>query len=352
MATNLSADDLAPLKTLLRRKLQNVPEHLIPDLTIQDILYQSPRALKIATVPPDLQLPFLLRNRALVDRHGSRPIKDELKQSLDITRAIFFYHLHESYQFQRYHDLSRWNLALFTAVLSASSSSTAVQPSRNRLGHVHKTEHISPAACRFMISYIAAVLECHNTPTVFGKREDFVQRWKDSRWDFFKHLGAGQKKLLKREMQRLTAEWKRELDWATKAMSSTDYDARVAKFVGCVVPGRKDQGLHIKYQGATGLADQSVDMGRTKEQGNGLLDALRVPLEEEEHQGTGLIDEDTVTPVDVRFAIACMQAIKPRDILSVLLKLYPIEKKANGRDGLVMEERDGWGLAPVEHRTR
>jgi hypothetical protein len=77
MATDLSVDDFARLEVLLKRKLQNVPEHVIPDLTIQDIIRQSPCTLLIAGVPPDLQLPFLLRNCALINRHSGRPIKDE-----------------------------------------------------------------------------------------------------------------------------------------------------------------------------------------------------------------------------------------------------------------------------------
>jgi hypothetical protein len=331
MTSYLPADDLARLKALLKRKLQNVPEHVIPDLTIQDILYQSPRALKIASVPADLQLPFLLRNRALIDCHGGRPIKDELKQSINITRAIFFYHLHEPHQFQRYHDLSRWNLALFTAVLCTPPSSTAsrVQPSRNASGRVYETRDVNRAACRFMVSYIAAVLEHHNTPTVFDKREDFVRLWKDSGWDVFERLGASQKKLLKREMQRLNTEWALELDRAREAMGRTEYDASVAKFVGCVVPGRKGQGLRMEYRGATGLTDKSFDMELKKAHANELLDALRVPLGEEEYQGTGLVDGDAATPVDVRYAITCMQNVRPRDVLPILLELFPTKEKAN-----------------------
>jgi hypothetical protein len=331
MTSNLPADDLARLKALLKRKLQNVPEHVIPDLTIQDILYQSSRPLKLASVPADLQLPFLLRNRALIDCHGGRPIKDELKQSTSITRAIFFYQLHQPHQFQRYHDLSRWNLAFFTAVLCTPPNSTAsrVQSSRNTIGRVYETRDVSRAAYRFMVSYIAAVLEHHNTPTVFDKREDFVRLWKDSRWDVFERLGASQKKLLKREMPRLNTEWALELDRAIKAMGRTEYDTRVAKFVGCVVPGRKDQGLRMEYRGATGLADESFDMELKKAHANELLDALRVPLGEEEYQGNGLVDEDTATPVDVSYAITCMQNVRPRDVLPILLELFPTKKKAN-----------------------
>jgi hypothetical protein len=177
-----------------------------------------------------------------------------------------------------------------------------------------------------MISYITAVLERYNTPTMFDKREDFVRRWKYSRWDFFERLGAGQKKLLKREMQRLNVEWERELDWAIKTMGRTEYDIHVARFVGYVVPGRKHRGLRMEYRGATGLEDESMDMRVKKGKAKELLEALCVPLEEEGHQGDERGDEDSATPVDVRYAITCMQIIRPRDILPALMKLFPIKE--------------------------
>jgi hypothetical protein len=325
MALNLTIDDRTRLEDVLNRKLQNIPEHVIPDLTIDDILHQSPRALHIPTVPPDLQLPYILHHRALIDRHGGHPIKDERAQSFNTTRAIFFYHLDESHQFKRYHDLSRWNLALFTALLCSppTPDTSPVQVSHKFPAHKTEAEHITPAARRFMTSYIAAVLEHQNTPTAYDKREGFIRRWKGSRWDLFERFGASQRKLLKKEMQCLNAEWEHELDSTAKDIGRKAYDAQVARFVGCVVPGRKDQALREKSRGV--LQRDHKEMDVELELGNELSDALCVPLEEARYQDHDGYDEDVATPVDVRYAITCMQNVRPKDILPMLMRLFPME---------------------------
>jgi hypothetical protein len=346
MAFNLAIDDLAHLEDLLTRKLHNIPEHVIPDLTLGDIITQSPHALCFSNIPPDLQLSYILCSCALIDRHGGRPIKDEREQSLNITRAIFSYHLHKPHQFQRYHDFSRWNLALFTALLCASLTTDIppIQISHKLPTYITKSGHITPAARRFMTSYIAAVLEHYNTPTIFGKREDFIKRWKGCKRDFFQRFGASQRKLMKKEMQRLNAEWEHELDRAAKYMGSKAYDAQVARFVACIVPGRKVQDPLMKHRGTRQREPKGMDV--EPKLGNKLLDALRVPLEEERYQNYGECDEDAATPTDVRYAITCMQNIRPKDILPVLMGLFPLD--GNEWDRSTMAKRNTRDLATRE----
>jgi hypothetical protein len=332
MMSNTTVDDLAHLEGLLKHKLLNIPEHVMPAFTITDILLQIPCVLITPTVPSDIQISFLLRNRALMDRHGGRPIKDKNEQSLEITRAIFFYHIHEPHQFQRYHDLSRWNLALFASLLSSppTPSAALTQSSHQSQAQVHKPEHVTSAAKRFMSRYLAAVMERHNTPTVFEKREDFVKRWKESSWDLFERFGASQRKLMKREMQRLNSLWEIELDGAIKAMGRREYERCVAPFVGCIIPGRRDQQVPVSL-GASVSAASPSPMSETKEQmhmvqegKNELLDALRVPLGEPNYQDDYGYNRDTTTPVDMRYAISCMQDVRPADILPVLMRLFPV----------------------------
>jgi hypothetical protein len=206
LAGELAIDDLPRLKSLLRNKFTYVPDHILPTLTTNDILLQTPQALKNAGVPADLQLSFFLRNHTYIDRHGGRPIKDHDAQSLEITRAIFCYSLKEVHQFQRYHDMSRWNMALFTALLAMSTKSNFSQFQsffKTSRKPVPKVEHISISAQHFMVTYLAAIMERHNTPQLYNKREEFVRRWKDSGWDLFGHLGAAQKKILKKAMYHL-----------------------------------------------------------------------------------------------------------------------------------------------------
>jgi hypothetical protein len=208
MASDFATDDIPFLSSLLESKLKYIPDHVLPALTIEDILLQTTRAVHVSNIPADLQLPFLLRQRTYIDRHGGRPIKDDNEQSLDITRACF----------QRYHDTSRWNLALFTALLS---NPRARQPTQTARAPHHS---VSVPARNFMESYLSAVMERHNTPTIFTKREEFIKKWKGSRWDLYQNFKAAQKKLLRREVGLLTKKWEIELDVAIREMGRTQYD--------------------------------------------------------------------------------------------------------------------------------
>jgi hypothetical protein len=332
MAGELAIDDLPRLQSLLRSKLTYVPDHVLPTLTINDIILQAPQALKHAGIPADLQLPFFLRNRTYIDRHGGRPIKDHDAQSLDTTRAIFYYSLKEAHQFQRYHDMSRWNMALFTALLAMSTKSkfrSSFKGSRN----MPKVEHISISARHLMMTYLAAVMERHNSPAVFDKREEFIRRWKESGWDMFEHLGAAQKKLLKKAMTYLNYMWERELDAALNRMGGTEYDRLVAPMVGSIIPGRKDQGLPATTQthlhgfqssASPSPEDMQIDQSDAKEGKNELLEALRIPIGERRKQDYEYV-EDRVTPADTRYAITCMQNVTPADMLPVLLDLFSVD---------------------------
>jgi hypothetical protein len=316
--------DIASLKRLLERKLQDIPDHIMPTIKFNDILLKSPHVAHIASIPSDIQLPFLLRNRASIDRHFGRAIKDENEQSLDVTRAIFFYHLDDVHLFQRHHDIVRWNLALFTALLFRRVPSLPAPPSSKSHPFVPEAKQITPAARCFMISYLAAVMERHNTPTVFDKREEFVRHWKDSKWDLF-HLNSAQKKVMKKDMKRLNAECEVALDLASTELGKSEYDTRIAPFVRCLVPGRMDQGIlreHLSAAtGSASLPSKTVSMEK-EESKNELLEALQVPLEEPGRYDGYAYPEDTMTPVPLKDAIASLSAT-PVDMLRGLMRLFP-----------------------------
>lgn len=318
---------LTQLEALLKRKLGNIPEHILPSFTIYDVLHRAPQMLVNPYVPTDIQLPFILRNHSSIDRDKGRPIKSERQQDLDTTRAIFFYHRHEAYQFQRYHDTSRWNLAFFTALLCdepATPTSTSHDYSDDTDDSLH--------ARTFMVSYLAAVMERHNTPTTFEKREDFVRHWKWSDWDLFTRFASGQKRVLKREMSRLTKEWGRELDKAKKEMGRDEYDLRVAPFVGSVIPGRKDQGLMhgVEHLQGWSISDsqsaEDVDVEVSRKKREELNGALCVPVEEERYGDDEDYGDDGTTPTDLSDAITWMQSTRPADMLPVLMRLFPVEE--------------------------
>jgi hypothetical protein len=348
---DLDHSEKAELETLLKAKIQSVPAHYIPDLTLADILDQTPRALHLPNIPPDIQLPFFLRNRATIDRYVGKPVKDEEKQSLDITRAIWFYRLDEAHQFQRFHDAMRWNTAIYVALLAVHSESREKKAAADRLhGSKHSYEPrntrkdtykpIPPAAIRFITQYLAAVIEHHNTPTTsFTARESFIRAWKAGPWELFTVFGGAQKKLMKKAMKVLSKEWVTELAVAEKQMGRERYEKEVGKFVGGLVPGRRDQGVKLEMVAAGKYKDMDGDVnmegrvskGRVKGEesgGNELLEALRspyAPLTKDQHGvavKSGVTDVEGTTVTDMRYAITAVQEMEPRDILPVLIRLF------------------------------
>jgi hypothetical protein len=357
----INENEQTDLEEQLKIRLKAIAPYHLPALTLSDILKQTPRAQHFSNIPPDIQFAFFLRNRAIIDRNsGGEPIKDEALQNLDITRVIFFYRLNETRQFQRFHDIMRWNTAIFAALLALPFDDPPEAPypvprKHRQSNHgkmkrppMSKDTCIPPAARRFMISYLAAVLEHHNSPGVFEKREAFIKIWKSGVWDLFVNFGPAQKKLMKNLMKGLSKEWEAELDRAMREMGRDRYDREFAKFVGSIIPGRKDQSLPApllcQTKPVVPEVDEDVRMGedvrvpfhegqvkKEDTESNELLEALRISfnarkvdtkLEERQQITKHMSEIDACTVTDLRYAIAATQKIKPCDMLPVLLKLF------------------------------
>ena len=317
LAPTRGSADKAELENLLKRKLAGIPQNHLPALDLADIIHQSAKAAHFPNIPSVIQLDFLMRNRALIDRASGVAIKRDPLQSLAITRAIFFYRLDSAHQFQRYHDTTRWNLALSIALLSRPDNPST------------KAVHLSPAAERFMTTYLTSVMEHHNTPQIFTAREAFIKRWKNGVWDVYTGFGASQKKLLKKDVKYLNAEWEKELDAARRSMGQEEYEMRVAKFVGSIVPGRKDQGLPdtIQWYATPSLSSALPEQIDVDGKENELLDALRVPLDDQVSESVGY-DRNVVMVTDLKYAIAALHTARPREMLLALLRLLPSEYEA------------------------
>ena len=371
---NLSAASYTNLQALLTLKLSAVPPYHLPALTLSSILTQSPRTLHIPHTPPDIQLAFFLQNRAIIDTHGGRPIKDEEKQNINVTRAIWYYRVDERMQWVRFHDTARWNLAMFAALLAEQEEeqNMAHGNRKKRPAESVKTKStgfssssLTPSARRFIQLYLAAVLEHHNTPSSsFTAREAFVEKWKKTRWDLYTALGGAQKKLMKNRIKALSKEWEAELDYVLDDMGKDGYERKIAKFVGCVIPGRRSKGGNVivaavrggggkmsdraKESGAVGAylaggvgvvdahssSQYRVDMTDSTDttSGNHLLDALRVPytptakaskMQSQPRMPNCEDEGEAMMVTDVRHAIAAVLRMRPRDILPVLMRLFP-----------------------------
>jgi hypothetical protein len=166
------------------------------------------------------------------------------------------------------------------------------------------------------------------TQHAYDKREEFVRLWKKSKWTLFESFAAGQRKFLKKRMQISSMDWEIELDVVLREFGREEYDIRVAPLVGCLVPGRKDQGMYREHLIAApeplSLLREAVD-GDMDEEKNELLEALRLPLDIDEQSlqdgyGHG---EDARTPVDLSYAITLLCKVKPTKILKELMRLFP-----------------------------
>jgi hypothetical protein len=299
---------LSPILSIKRLRLSRCQSELLP------YSHRELTNLYNYSIPPDLQLQFFFTERTLVDSSKGLAIKDETVQHIDITRLIFYYRLDEAHQFQRYHDSHRWNIAIFLAILSTPYKS---RDSRNKT-------YIPPAACRYIISYLGAVLEHHTTPTLFGQRNSFVKLWKNSRYDFFT-FAAGQKKILKGVMKYLSTAWEVELKRAKMEMGEEDYARRVAKFVGVLIPGRQDQRAHVNPY----VFDaQDADVKREDDGSELRKGALLAALEEPLILSNDVVqpDGDTETVMKTHDALTAVKTSEPRSILSTLMRAFPSEE--------------------------
>lgn len=197
---------------------------------------------------------------------------------------------------------------------------------------------LSPSATRFVTAYLAAVLEQHTAPTLFLARDTFVRLWKASRWSLFRVRSASHKKLLKGAMKRLAQEWSVVMDAERQRLGEEAFEQGGGRFVGGLIPGRRSSGVVLRAgRGSGGKmgkggcdGDGNGDGDEGDKGDNVLLDALRVPFESsvgcaEKGEGLGYGQEDTETSTvaGLSVAIAVMQRMRAKDILPVLMRLFP-----------------------------
>jgi hypothetical protein len=348
----LSPQDQKQLEDVLKFKLRGVPTNHLPDLRLSDILQQTPRT-RFTHIPQDIDLAWFLRNRSRVDEfiHAGMQNKGggEAAEDVDekVFRAAWYYRLSAVHQFQRYHDAARWNLTIYTALLTRhalSKSQESKSESRNIAENRAKTKKpmLSPTALRFMHSYLSAVLEQHTAPTQFDKRDEFIALWRNSRFDLFAIHKSWAKKALQRASKALSSEWSVVLSHAQREVGS-EYENGVGRFVGCLVPGgavgdRADRALTSQ-----GLASDQIAGGEVRcysrleeldtdvhgrGEANELLDALRAPFPSSVtgQRAREPTDDGLAMVCDPRTAITCVQITRPRDMLPVLMRLFPVSK--------------------------
>jgi hypothetical protein len=322
----LSPEETGQLRLLLEYKLRYIPPAHIPRITLADIFHRTQRT-HTPNIPNDINLAFFLRNRALINEYNCVPQKKDNGQDEAIARAIWFYRLDTSHQFQRHHDTIRWNITLFTALitqhkLSQQMGKQDIYPSKDGTHRNQRSPTLSPAAVRFMTLFLDAVLEAHTHPTIFTAREAFIRVWRISPLVLFSHVKPWAQKKLKRTIKALSPEWEGELRRARQVMGSDAYDANVAPFVGSLVPGQPVRAPYLDT-GATGRNDEA-NVAFGKREKNELLDALTVPCPtaiQGKSNGAVKQSEDGELVCDLRAAISCVQSVRPKETLPVLMKI-------------------------------
>lgn len=349
----LSRQDREHLEDVLKLKLSGIPTGHLPSLRLSDVLQQTPRT-RLTHIPSDIDLAWFLRNRARVDEYirtymqnksGGDDVADVDEK---VVRAAWYYRLSASHQFQRYHDAVRWNLAIYTALLTQHSLLLKSLSNENTKTNSSKTSNkleLSPAALRFITSYLSAVLEQHNAPAQFEKRNAFIALWQTGRFDLFTIHKSWAKKALQRALKALSSEWAISLSHAQRAMGS-EHEDDVGRFAGSLVPGREDRTLTSwargeqprgeNYAGRGAGRDVCYDCCGTERdtdvqiqgEANELLDALCAPLSLSlagQRAREPVRDEMTMV-CDMRTAVTCVQTTRPRDMLPVLMRLFPVDK--------------------------
>ncbi|KAJ4384903.1 hypothetical protein N0V86_000507 [Didymella sp. IMI 355093] len=340
-------DDSTPhdekqLEELLQYKLSGIPIGHLPSLTLRDILSQTARTILIH-IPHDIGLAWFLRHRALILAYvltgmGNKSDREDGGDvEANVVRAVWYYRLDTVRQFQRYHDGVRWNLAIYVALLTRHALEKEGRQERCEYGSDSdqgrsrcKRIEVQPAAIRFMMLYLEAVVEHHSHPMTFHKRDEFVRLWRRSGLDLFTINKSWAKKSLQRSLKQLSPQWSRELSFAQCDMGLEAYSEKVGKFVGSLVPGMADQNLTTtRERNAARSKEASPQQEKTlstKKARNELLDALSAPCPvpaEANREQKMTRGEERYMVCDLHTAITCVQNVTPRDMLPVLVRLFP-----------------------------
>ncbi|KAF2732908.1 hypothetical protein EJ04DRAFT_578088 [Polyplosphaeria fusca] len=237
-----------------------------------------PPPLTSPAIPPDIQLAYFLAHLSSIP---NLPVKSHEFQTLATTRAIFYHRLAPTHQFQRHHDITRFNITLFLALLTAPP------------------ESLIPTGHAFAKAYLHAVLEHHSSPTVFEKRDGFVKMWKKSGFDLWTRFRASEKRLLKRVQRERKGDWEEAVEegkgWYGEGMGREK--------------GGKEDGSELR--------DEEVL------EDNELLRALRVPYLGGAEGDDGVEGEKGgETVVDSRVALKVLKECRVGDMLNMLIREF------------------------------
>ena len=151
----LSSQDQEHLERILKHKLHGIPTGHLPSLTLTDILQRTPRT-HLPHIPPDISLAWLLFNQARFDKYIRAGIQNKADVEEKVVRAVWYYRLDPLHQFQYYHNAMRWNLAIYTALLTRHSHSQSFDNNTTISTTDKKSDKLSLAGCSPQLHHLVS----------------------------------------------------------------------------------------------------------------------------------------------------------------------------------------------------
>lgn len=206
---------------------------------------------------------------------------------------------------------------MFVAILTKDENT----PVYNKF--LHRRAH------EFVVAYLEAVLEHHNHPETFTKRDGFIVLWKNSKYDLF-HLTATQEKIIKAKIKEKHKDWRMELFGQKMDLGFANYVKKCGPLIDVLVPGFHSQGVLRDKKGIQVVHQEEKmdldygDSGFKVAAENKFMDGLRArynvePIGEATGKKKGKKWQEVV---DVKTAIAAVDEIKPRESMGMLLRRF------------------------------
>jgi hypothetical protein len=253
----------------------------------------------------------------VLDRFGDKAFKSA-NQPVEITRGLFYYRLDQDHCFQqKYSDTAKWNIAIFVALLVKNKLTR-----NQKLNYGESPFTIKDEPKYFMLAFLEAVSEHHDNPATFSKRDEFIREWKKDPLELF-IPSASMKNQLRAAFQALNDKWESHLADLQEKLPAREYNKRVRRFVGVLIPGSRERiqqfGLQrddngILFEESTTLYEAATTPTRTYR--TNALRALEAPTD---WNGDRYTATDYIEHVcNFQDAVAILETTDVADIVEVL----------------------------------
>lgn len=196
-------------------------------------------------IPHNLQLPFIFTNYNNIINANRTALKSSV-QSLDVSRAIWYWGIDPTQSFFKDHEQIHYNIILMILVIISAATN----------------EHTKTEGRRFAWAFIMAWVELLDNDDSFRHRDQFISIWKTGPYDLIV-FNAAQKQRVKHAVEALKAKVAQGAEQQTLGKVSGVVAKRVSAFRGadfilrwCFLHESPETGLHF---GADEIMEAEVD---------------------------------------------------------------------------------------------